>query len=165
MENIIFTKGSGSQVSFEEMIKEIINFTKDKKFPYRVMIGTDSEIENNEVDFVSAVVVHRVGFGGKFYYRRWKKRGDSNSGEKFYLIYQRIWDEVLASVDLAQKLVEAFKKYKTNVNFELHVDVGYNGHTKDIIQEVVNYIRTYGLDVKVKPDSFVASKVADRYVI
>lgn len=162
-EEIYFTRGCGGRVSFAKMLEEIIDFINEKKSYYRIMIGTDSEIENENVDFVSAVVIHRVGFGARFFYRRWKKENEGQNN-KFYLIHQRIWEEVINSLELAQKLSEYLKNKKVPVNFEVHIDVGYNGQTKEIIQELINYIRTYGLEVKVKPESFAASKVADRYV-
>ena len=48
-------------------------------------------------------------------------------------------------------------------NIQIHVDIGHNGETRDMITEVVGMIRGSGYDVKIKPDSYGASKVADRY--
>jgi len=166
MQNFIFYTGSGKKIKFNEMIKEIYSFINEKNGNYRIMIGTDSEIENNFVDFVSAVVVYRVGFGARFFYRRWKKNlkiYEIKSKNSVFFINQRIWEEVTSSLDLAKNLINNFKENNLLINFELHVDVGYNGKARDIIQELINYIRGYGLEVKIKPNSFAASKVADRF--
>ena len=48
-------------------------------------------------------------------------------------------------------------------NIQIHVDIGHNGETRDMINEVVGMVRGSGYEVKIKPDSYGASKVADRY--
>ena len=45
----------------------------------------------------------------------------------------------------------------------IHADVGENGGTREMIKEVVGLIRGNGFEPKIKPDSFVASGVADKY--
>ena len=46
----------------------------------------------------------------------------------------------------------------------IHVDAGNSdiGKTKELIPELVGWIRACGYDCEVKPDSFVASTIADR---
>ena len=52
----------------------------------------------------------------------------------------------------------------TNYQFRyIHADVGENGATKDMIKEVTGLIRGNGFEPKIKPYSFAASTVADRY--
>jgi predicted RNase H-related nuclease YkuK (DUF458 family) len=43
------------------------------------------------------------------------------------------------------------------------LDVGEKGQTKDLIREVVGMVVGSGFDARIKPDSFGASKVADKY--
>ena len=50
-----------------------------------------------------------------------------------------------------------------NYDFEIHADIGENGETKAMIQEVVGMIRAHNFEAKTKPESYAASKVADRY--
>jgi predicted RNase H-related nuclease YkuK (DUF458 family) len=45
----------------------------------------------------------------------------------------------------------------------IHADIGENGKTKDMIKEVVGLIRSNGFEAKIKPESFAASVVADRF--
>ena len=49
------------------------------------------------------------------------------------------------------------------LNIEIHLDVGRIGETKDLIREVVGMITGSGFEARIKPDSYGASKVADRY--
>ena len=46
----------------------------------------------------------------------------------------------------------------------IHVDAGNSekGKTRELIPELVGWIRACGYDCSVKPDSFVASTIADR---
>lgn len=112
-----------------------------------------------------AVVILRVGEGGRFFL---KKIGYKN--RKFYNWKMRILEEVLLSCQLALYLKENFeKKIKTlpdDFHYQLryiHADVGENGATRDMIKEVIGLIRGNGFEPKIKPESFAASTVADRY--
>ena len=49
-------------------------------------------------------------------------------------------------------------------DFEIHLDIGQNGPTKDMIQEIVGMITGNGFKARIKPESYAANKVADRYV-
>ena len=46
---------------------------------------------------------------------------------------------------------------------EIHLDVGENGATREIVKEVVGMVTGSGYAARTKPDSFGASKVADRH--
>lgn len=46
---------------------------------------------------------------------------------------------------------------------EIHLDVGENGDTKDIVREVVGMVTGSGYAAVTKPDAYGASKVADRH--
>ena len=50
-----------------------------------------------------------------------------------------------------------------DLSIEIHLDIGTNGDTKDLIREVVGMVVGSGFDARIKPDSFGASKVADRF--
>ena len=45
----------------------------------------------------------------------------------------------------------------------IHADVGEKGQTQEMIKEVTGIIRGNGFEPKIKPESFAASNVADRY--
>ncbi len=74
------------------------------------------------------------------------------------------------SLQVAETLVETMendKKYEEmylNCPIAIHVDAGNsrNGKTRELIPELVGWIKACGYDCSVKPDSFVASTIADR---
>jgi len=154
------TKGN---LNFQKVIEEIIYYISQKpeKF-YDIVVGCDSS-SGEEPNFPVAIVVLRVGEGGRFFLKRihYKNR-------KFYNLKQRILEEVFLSCQLALNLKEALKE-KTKgkkCNYQLryiHADIGENGATKDMIKEVIGLIRGNGFEPKIKPESFAASVVADRY--
>jgi predicted RNase H-related nuclease YkuK (DUF458 family) len=154
------TKGN---LSFKEVVEEIISYISEKpeKF-YDLIVGCDSS-SGEEPDFPVAIVILRIGQGGRFFLKKihYKNR-------KFYNLKQRILEEVFLSCQLALNLREALnKKIKgKNYNYQfryIHADIGENGLTKEMIKEVIGLIRGNGFEPKIKPESFVASVVADRY--
>jgi len=163
----LFNSPSGEKFNTLEVVSEIIDFMKqDEKRSYKITVGTDSEVlADKTADFVTAVVIHRIGNGGRYFWRR-KTFGN------FYNLRDRIISEVLLSLDIGKEILTELKKlinteWKNNGpswSFEIHVDVGENGETKSMIQEVVGMIRAYNFEVITKPRSYAASNVADRYV-
>lgn len=143
-----------------QKLKEIVSsFMKsDKKARYEIIVGTDSQkIEKNKYDFVSALIIHRVGWGGIYFWKRVIQ-------EKKISLKERIYQEATMSLETSENFVNFFKTNGiSKYNIQIHVDIGHNGETRDLITEVVGMIRGSGYEVKIKPDSYGASKVADRY--
>ena len=156
------TKGN---LSLNSVIEEIILFLREKpeKF-YDIIVGCDSS-SGQEPHFPVAVVVLRVGEGGRFFLKKIRYHN-----RKFYNWKERILEEVLLSCELALYLRENFeKRIKTaeggpHYQFRyIHADVGEAGQTKDMIKEVTGLIRGNGFEPKIKPEAYAASVVADRY--
>lgn len=154
------TKG---KLNFEELIQEIINYISEKpeKF-YDIVCGCDSS-SGEEPHFPIAIVVLRKGEGGRFFLKKitYKNR-------KFYNLKQRILEEVFLSCQMALLLKEKLEKRLRNKKFNyqlryIHADIGENGATRDMIREIIGLIRGNGFEPKIKPESFAASVVADRY--
>ena len=124
---------------------------------YELIIGTDSMPSGTEAEFVSAIVVHRKSAGGIYF---WSKRHEAS----LHTLRDRIYLEATHSLRLAEQLIEKLReKQITDFNLTIHVDVGPNGETKKLINEVVGMIKGSGFSVKTKPDSYGASSVADRH--
>jgi predicted RNase H-related nuclease YkuK (DUF458 family) len=107
---------------------------------------------------VSAVVIYRKGRGARYF---WHK-------EKHYIkpiLRDKIYQETLMSLDLAQKLVPMVRKVisPSKYDFEIHIDVGPLGPTREMIREVVGMVTGNGFVAKTKPDSWGASSVADKH--
>lgn len=162
---LLFQSSFGLKLDVNQVVKEIVRFIKaEPKYSYKIIIGTDSEqLLDKSADFVTAVVVHRMGNGGRYF---WRRTDPPAGGGKFHTLRDRIIQEVLLSLDVAKEVLTILKNEPaiTNWDFEIHADVGENGETKTLIQEVVGMIRANNFEAKTKPESYAASKVADRHV-
>jgi len=142
-------------------LREIVSryMSEGSKENYQIIVGTDSQKikSGNGYDFVSALVVHRLGRGGIYFWRR-------ELYEKTVNLKERMYREALMSLEVSEGFVELLRSNGVSrFNIQIHIDIGKNGKTKDLIQEITGMIRSSGYDVKIKPDSFGASKVADRH--
>ncbi len=150
----------GTKLTVPEVVQEIMAFMHaDLLRKYKVTIGTDSELlSNKSADFVTAIVVHRVGNGGRYFYRRFELG-------KFYTLRDRMIKEALISLEIAQSLLTELKKFPLpEFDFEIHADIGERGPTRAVIQEIVGMIRANNFEVKIKPFSYAATNVADKHV-
>jgi predicted RNase H-related nuclease YkuK (DUF458 family) len=150
-----FRTASGKNLTRERLISEIRDFIlKDDRYQYKVLVGTDSENCDNGIEFISVIVVHRVGYGARYFWKRFyiNKKDD---------LYSRLWKEAIFSLDISKELLKFLIKEKLSFQFEVHLDLGTNGKSKSIIKELVNLIRGHGFDVKIKPEAYAASKIAD----
>ena len=143
-----------------ELVNRVVSFIeKENNSCFRVIIGTDSElIKNSTAHFVSAIVVHHVGHGGVYFWGQATKNSIKD-------LRQRMYEEATYSLTLAQRLLDEFKTRDLPLDklLEIHVDVGQNGDTKMMINEIAGMIKGSGFVCKTKPDSFAASNVADRH--
>lgn len=156
-----FTSLSGERMNFANILSAIFAFTEeDRDSEYRIIVGTDSEGYGN-VRYVSAVVVHRVGNGGRAFICKNTVFTPNRA------LRQKIYNEALISISLAQELVPSLTDILgeefVQDNLIIHIDVGQNGDTKDIIREVAGMATGYGFQVRTKPESFAASSVADKF--
>jgi len=150
------TKG---KMTLEETFLEIVSYIREQpQEKYKLIIGTDSHSHfDTEVTFVTAVIIHRVGKGGRYFYYR----------EKHYFVQslrQRIFYETSLSLDVASRFTNLLSAEDHNhLNVEIHLDVGEAGDTKELIREVVGMVIGSGFHARIKPESYGATKVADRY--
>lgn len=152
------TKG---KLALKQISQEIIHYISEQpKKNYKVIIGTDSE-GNGRVDFVSAIVVQRVGAGGRYFWQRIYK-------DNIQSLRHKIYEEANLSLILAQKVLGQLQNRLDQdlltKGFEIHVDAGENGESREMLKEVVGMIRGNGFNVKTKPEAYCASNVADKHV-
>jgi predicted RNase H-related nuclease YkuK (DUF458 family) len=139
--------------------EKILSFlAQDPESTYQLVIGTDSQPKNGSgIDFVTAIVVHRIGKGGIYFWRH-------TVNKKIMVLRQRMYEETAMSLEMAETVLSLLHRDGiTKYDVEIHVDVGKFGETRTMINEIVGMIRGSGYVVKTKPDSYAASKVADRH--
>jgi predicted RNase H-related nuclease YkuK (DUF458 family) len=75
-----------------------------------------------------------------------------------------MYQEAILSLQSAESVFELLRQNGiAKYDIEIHVDIGRVGETREMINEIVGMVRGNGYDVKIKPDAFGASKVADRH--
>ncbi len=148
---------SRGRLSFEQMFSDLIDYVQElPEAEYKIIIGTDSQVRDSTC-FVTAIVVHRLGKGARYYYTR----EHENIGRS---LRQRIFYETSRSLGVASQMAEKLAQNgHADLNVEIHLDVGKNGPTGDLIREVVGMVTGSGFDAKIKPDSYGASTVADKF--
>ena len=155
-----FSTASHSSVSLKEVIKKIMTFYyADPNYQYRLSIGTDS-MTHDETHFVLAIVLHRVGNGGIYFYKRMTHPRIENLRDKLYKETQLSLD---ATEILMEEIMEEDEDLFNKLNLSIHLDIGENGPTKALIRELEGWVRALGYDYEIKPDSYAASTIADLY--
>lgn len=150
-----FKTAYGSKISFQEIIEIIKSFILEKpQYSYKLFVGTDSENREKGVEFISVIVIHRVGYGARYFWKR-------TFSKKDYHLYERLWQEAILSLNISEKLFKLLIDEKLKFDFEVHLDLGTNGKSKSVIKEIINLIKSYGFEVKIKPEAYAASKIAD----
>lgn len=160
---LMFSSPTFGKVSIDRVVDLISTFVEeDPASFYRLVIGTDSQAKRNngnaEIDFVTAVVVHRQGKGARYF---WRKEVD----KVIPVLRDKIYKETLMSLNLAELIVPKLRKAvsPTKYDLEIHIDVGSLGPTRDMIKEVVGMVTGSGYTAKTKPESWAASSVADKH--
>ena len=156
---MLFYSPTRGKLSFSAAFKEIISFINEKPDgEYKLIIGSDSHAYVNDcVIFVTAIVIHRIGKGGRYFFHKQKKRCMGN-------LRQRIYYETFLSLEAATRITEKLSENgHSDLNVEIHLDVGEKGETREIIKEVVGMVIGSGYSARIKPDSYGATKVADKY--
>lgn len=165
--NNTFHSITHGELSLEEIITIIKSFLEENpKEEYSLIIGTDSQekldgaSDKKIINLITAVVVHRKGFGGKYFWKGNKIKGVHTLREKIYA-------ETLTSLEFATNFVPLLKKtlngHSPNYHLEIHVDVGEHGDTRTMIKEVVGMVTGNGFVAKTKPDAYGASCIADKH--
>ncbi len=144
-------------LTFDQLIEDLMAFMADDPHgSYRLIVGTDSHTRT-DLCFVTAIIVHRKGKGARFYYRRRRH-------SKMRSLRQRIFYEAALSLSTAERLAESLSRHGARgLNVEIHLDIGEQGETRELIRDVVGMIVGSGFHAEIKPHSYGASKVADRY--
>lgn len=157
---LTFLSPTFGKMTLDEACQSIFDYIQEEpSFRYSIIIGTDSD-GYGEVDFVTALMVHRIGRGGRCFITKTKV---ANIAE----LRQKIYQEATLSLEVTELVLKKLKQFLSeeylHKGFEIHVDIGENGPTKDMIKEVVGMIKGSGYTVRIKPESYCASSVADRY--
>lgn len=151
----------------QDVEDEMIKFIGDNTFSeYKLVVGTDSQVIGRKTCFATAIILHRVGTGtwacvGKQIESRFKWALRDKIGTETQITYETI-NELVDSMQ--DKILEyMFKDKHFKFGIEAHIDVGTRGKTRSLIREMEGYFRGVDITTRIKPDSYAASSVANKY--
>lgn len=158
-----FHNPTRGEMSFDDVVYDLVDYMESEPArDYRVIVGSDSSGDLRSCNFVSVIVVHKIGRGARYF---WKRNVDPKAP---YTLRQRIYEEARLSLELSERLIAKLKKALSheglNYDFEIHVDIGKNGPTRELIKEVVGMIEGNGFTAFIKPEAYGASTIADKHV-
>ena len=144
-----------------EKIKEYYERTKHYDSPYKMTVGSDSQTFDT-LKLVNVIAVVCEGHGGIFFYEitRLPRTND---------VRQKLTTETNESLQAMTKLTEIlegdeYAELREKMSVAIHIDAGWNpdGKTRELIPELVGWIKGMGYSCECKPDAYVASTIADK---
>lgn len=125
-------------------------------YEYNIYVGTDSQThkDKKQVLYVTCIVLYKKGKGGRiFICKEW---------DRIVKLGQRLMTETWKSLQTAFILKEILPN---NVDIVVHLDVNSKEDEKSsrYCQELVGMVTGQGFKCFIKPDSFAAMNVADKY--
>ncbi len=165
MGEIIMRRPSGEEVTLEKVVEIVKNYileAPDEKYEFTV--GTDSQ-NHFYTKIVRVIAIHRVGKGGLFFY-------NSEYVQNISSLKQKISIETSKSLELANGLLDRLEYSLMDDNisiddldvvFQIHCDIGNQGKTKELIKEITSWVEASGYTCLIKPNSYAASGIANKY--
>ena len=150
--NLVWLDADGVEIEFEKILFHISEYTSCGK---KIFVGSDSMLYSKKCIFVTAICLHdNERRRSNYFYNRTKR--DTKSCKN---LRTRILKEVQSSIDVGIALSEYFE----NAEIEIHVDVGKTKRsaTKPMGSSLTGWISSLGFEVKLKPESWASSSVAD----
>jgi predicted RNase H-related nuclease YkuK (DUF458 family) len=150
---------SSSKYELAEICEKIRPKMNDPFSEWEVGVGTDSQIKGKHITFTTVICVYQRGKGGHYFFKNeevCKKQFKSSSQAP------RMFEEVNKTVQVALEIEKLLAKKPL-----LHIDASKannkEAYTSAISDQLKGYAIGFGFECVLKPDSYVASCIADRH--
>ena len=142
-----------------EKLSDYYQKIKQYESPIHIIVGSDSQ-NFDKTKLVNVIAMYCEGHGGIYFY-------EISRIDKIRDVRVKLHVETGESLKVATELADGLEKYEDlylNTTLSIHIDAGLNpnGKTRELIPELVGWIQSCGYDCETKPDSWVASTIADR---
>ena len=155
-EEMIWYSGTGIPYTFKRVVEEI-QAAKKLNNSLELHVGTDSDPNGKKCAIATGIALRNPGHGAIYFWSR------SFLNDKLaHLIGFRLEREVADSIIVAESL-----KKLLNIQFKIiiHVDCSIKWHhaSGKYAKRLTSYATGMGYQVKIKPDSWAASSLADKH--
>jgi|TARA_R110001599_G_scaffold195111_4_gene391446 predicted RNase H-related nuclease YkuK (DUF458 family) len=155
MDDLIWMYPNGDVIDHKDMLVKIKEHTNQGGGIY---IGTDSHMDKDKFIFATVICMHNEEKrnGGTYFYNKERIKVG-----KFGSLVNRILHEVNKSVEIGLSLRE-----KNVENIELHIDASApdaGNATSRFSDMLSGFAKGAGFKIKVKPDAWSSSSIADRH--
>ena len=159
-ENTVFTSLTYGQLPMRTVLWKILSYVASDPYArYELAVGTDSMTRSQGTTFAVAITVHKVGKGSIFFYKKYLVN-------RFFDLHRKIQQETEISLNVAGYITRSLGNQildkEKDVHLSIHMDVGENGATSKLVDEMGGWVSSMGFDYAIKPESYAASTVADR---
>ena len=161
----LYRTGDGKLITIEQVCETVFNYiTTSPQEEYEITIGTDSQ-SHNMTRIVEVIAARRIGKGGIFFYY-------VDNVENFHTLRDKIYEETNRSIVLAKEFLDKVLSLMSdnnidindlNAKFVIHCDIGEYGKTNSLIKEIVSWVHAVGFECAIKPDSYTASGIANKF--
>lgn len=168
MREKLFMTGDGKAVTYSQMVELTAKYiSQNPNARYEITVGTDSQC-HEKTKIVEVIAICRIGKGGIFFYH-------IEYVDKILDLRQKIYEETSRSLENARGLLdeiylqikddEEFDLEQLNIHFAVHCDIGRGrkSKTRVLVQEIVGWVEAEGFECMIKPDSYTASGIANKF--
>ncbi|MCM3080202.1 MULTISPECIES: ribonuclease H-like YkuK family protein [Brevibacillus] len=147
------TKG---QLTKDDVFSLIEQTIASNKGSFEIIVGADSQLKSRGTFFALVITVIRPGHGGSFFYHKFQE-------QRYSSLQQRIFQEAVYAVGLATEVRQYLRDHDHDTPVRLHFDIGANGPTRKFIQSLLSLAASNQFRAEIKPHSFCASTIADKF--
>ena len=145
-----WTTSSGVDISFCNIIKTI------SKSNCEIYVGADSNPSRIPMILAVSVAIIKKGEFAKFYYVRSKPWNDTKPA-----LQQRLQDEVAVACCVADEIRKALPNREIVVHADINPDI--STASGKYAKQLKSYITGFGFAATIKPTSWAASSIADKF--
>lgn len=145
---------SGSVKSDEEFASVVKKFVSEG---CKVYVGTDSMLRGDSCNFATVIAFHNNDIRvANYHYKRFKV-----INAEYVDLQSKITEEVSLAIQAAQFVNDLCP----NASIEVHVDIGKSNvnKTRKLLPMVRGWVSGMGYDLRVKPESWASSSIADNH--
>ena len=143
---------TGSVKSDEEFAKIVKKFVRKG---CKVYIGTDSMLRGDSCNFATVVAFHNNDIRvANYHYKRFNVTNSE---------YDDLKSKITEEVSLAIQAAQFINSLCPSASIEVHVDIGKNNvnKTRVLLPMVKGWVSGMGYILRVKPESWASSSIAD----